>query len=184
MAYDFVRWGIGIGLFVIIMVTLSLITKKKGKSALIASFAAIITVAILLLVPVENFLSGFKSVEKIYSYRHHEKLLTYAECNEGVVCVGQKDATNFVYYCFDKDDGKYKLPNLDGDKVEYRSSKYGVFIFKRFENQMIIITQVKNSEYNGVAFKECSSGYYTYTVIDGNFNYSLLSCSGEKVSLV
>lgn len=184
MAYDIVRWGIGIVLFVAIALILNHVTKNKGKSLLIASFAAIIAVAVLLLVPVENFVYGFPTVEKIYNYRHHEKLLTYAECDEGVLCVGQKDELNFVYYTFEKKDGKYKLPTIGSEDSFFRSSKYGIYTFKRFNNQVIIITQVPNSTYDGKKFEECSLGYYTYTVIDGDFNYSLLYCSGEKVNLV
>ena len=184
MAYDFVRWGLGIVIFVALAIILNHVTKNKGKSILVASFAAIITAAILLLVPVENFVHGFSTVEKIYSYRHHEKLLTYAECDEGVLCVGKKDELNYVYYSFNKKDGKYLLPNIGEEEITYRSSKYGIYIFKRFENKVIIITQVANSSYDGRKFEDCKSGYYTYTVIDGNFNYSLLCCAGEKVKLV
>lgn len=184
MAYDIVRWGVGIVLFVAIALILNHITKNKGKSLLVASFAAIISVAVLLLVPVENYIFGFSSVEKIYSYRHHEKLLTYAECDEGVLCVGKKDEMNYVYYTFDKVDGKYKLPSIGSEDSFFRSSKFGIYTFKRFANQVIIITQVPNSTYDGKKFEECELGYYTYTVIDGDFNYSLLYCSGEMVKLV
>ena len=184
MAYDFVRWGLGIVIFVALSIILSRVTKNKGKSILIASFAGIIIAAALLLLPVENLFSGFQTVEKIYSYRHHEPLLTYAECDEGVLCVGKKDEIDYVYYSFDKENGKYKLPGLDDEKTIYRSSKYGVYIFKRFDDQMLIITQVPNSSYDGKNFEKCSSGYYTYTVIEGNFNYSFLKCSGEQVNLV
>lgn len=184
MAYDFVRWGVAAVVFIVLMVVLSIVLKQKGKAALIASFTAIITFALLLLVPVENFVYGFPTVEKIFNYRYHEKLLTYAECDEGAFCVGQKDENNFVYYTFSKDDKGYKLPSVTGEDTVKRSSQYGVYMLKRFENQMIIVTQAENSEYDGVAFKPCSSGYYSYTVIYGDFNYSLLTCGGEKVKLV
>lgn len=184
MAYDIVRWGIVIVIFIALSIILSIVLKKKGKAILIASFAAIIAFAILLLVPVENFFYSFPSVEKIFSYRYHEKLLTYAECNEGVLCVGQKDDYNFVYYTFGKSDKGYKLQKFNGDDITYRSSKFGVYIFKKFESQIIIITQAADSLYDGKAFKECESGYYYYTVIDGDFSYSHLTCSGERVTLV
>lgn len=185
MAYDFVRWGAAIVIFIALIIILIKITKNKGKSVLISSFAAIITFALLLLVPVENFFYGFKSVEKIYSYRYHEPLLTYAECDEGVLCVGQKDQYNIVYYTFDKDGNKYKIPSLSDDKIIVRSSKYGIYLIKEFENQTLIVTQAKDSQYNGNKFEECKMGYYYYTFIsDGMFNYNLLTCEGEKVQLM
>ena len=184
MAYDFVRWGVAAGIFVIIMIILSVIIKKKGKAALIASFAAIITFAVMLLVPVENFVYSFPTVEKIFGYRYHEKLLTYAECDEGAFCVGQKDENNFVYYSFKKDEKGYKLPTAMGDEIFYFSSKYGIYMMKRFENQIIIVTQAENSEYDGKKFKPCTSGYYFYATVDGEFSYPKLTCDGERVSLV
>ena len=184
MAYDFVRWGVAAGIFVILMIILSITIRKKGKAALVASFAAIITFAVMLLVPVENFVYGFPTVEKIFSYRYHEKLLTYAECDEGVFCIGQKDENNFVYYSFTKDAKGYKLPSLTTDDAVFLSSKFGIYMMKRFENQMIIVTQAENSEYNGAKFEPCSSGYYCYTVVEGEFNYTLLTCDGERVNLV
>ena len=184
MAYDFVRWGIGIVIFVAVAVVLSLITKKKGKSVLIASFAAIMIFAVLLLVPVENFVYGFPTVEKAFSYRYHEKLVSYAECDEGVLCIAQKDENNFNYYTFEKKDGKIKLPKFEGDKIIYRSSKYGVYMFRLFENQVLIVTQVKDSLYDGHEFSECAGGYYYYYAVDDVINYSKLTCLGEKVTLV
>lgn len=184
MAYDFVRWGIAGGIFIILMIVLGIKMKQKVKAGLVASFAAIIIFAILLLVPVENFVYGFPTVEKIYNYRYHEKLLTYAECDEGAFCVGQKDENNFVYYTFDRDEKGYKLPNFEQDDTVKRSSKFGVYMLKRFDNQMIIVTQAENSAYDGVDFKPCSSGYYSYTVVYGEFNYSRLTCGGERVELV
>lgn len=185
MAYDFVRWGVAIVLFAALAVILIKTTKNKAKSILVASFAGIISFAILLLVPIENYVYKFKSVEQIYSYRYHEKLLTYAECDNGVICVGQKDAYNFVYYTFDKDGDKYKLPKINDKKMVVRSSKYGIYMIKQFGEQTLILTQAKDSQYNGNEFKECELGYYYYTFIsDGVFHYNLLTCSGEKVQLM
>ena len=132
----------------------------------------------------EENLVCLPTVEKVYNYRYHEKLLTYAECDEGAFCVGQKDENNFVYYTFSKDEKGYKLPTLNSDDTVKRSSNFGVYMLKRFDNQMLIVTQAENSAYNGVAFKPCSSGYYSYTVVYGEFNYSKLTCCGEKVTLV
>lgn len=183
MAYDFVRWGAAIVIFAVLVFILIKKTKDKGKSILIASFAAIISFAILLLVPVENYFFGFKSVEQIYNYRYHENMITYAECDEGVVCVIQKDAS-IEYRTFGKKDGKYKLPMINDDsKIAQRSSRYGMYLIRIFDNQVLIMTPAKNSCYDGVAFKECKDGYYYYTVIENRFNYSLLTCEGEKVQL-
>lgn len=184
MAYDFVRWGVAAGIFIIIMIILSVTIKKKGKSALIASFSAIIIFAVMLLVPVENFVYGFPTVEKVFSYRYHEKLLTYAECDEGAFCVAQKDDNNFVYYAFSKDEKGYNLPSATGDGIMYFSSKYGIYMMKRFHNQLIIVTQAEDSEYNGEKFSPCSSGYYFFATVDGEFSYPKLTCGGERVELV
>lgn len=184
MAYDFVRWGIGIVIFVAVAVVLSLITKKKGKSILIASFAAIMSFAVLLLVPIENYVYSFKTVEKIFEYRYHETLISYAECDEGVLCIAQKDESNYSYYTFEKVDGKYKLPSFQSDKIIYRSSKYGIYMFKQFGNQYLVVTQAANSLYDGKPFSKCEGGYYYFYVCEDLFNYSKLTCDGETVKLV
>lgn len=184
MAYDFVRWGIGIVIFVAAALILIKVTKNKGKSILIASFAAIMVFAVLLLVPVENFVYKFPTVEKVFSYRYHEKLISYAECDEGVFCIAQKDENNFVYYAFEKEDGKFKLPKFQSDNIIYRSSKYGVYMFKQFENQGLIVTQAANSLYDGKPFKECEGGYYYCYVVENPISYSKLTCDGETVKLV
>lgn len=184
MAYDIVRWVAGILLFFLLIAVLVLFTKKAGKAVLISAFVSVIFVAVSLLVPVENFFYSFNSVEDIFNYRYHEKLLTYAECDEGVVCVGQKDAVSYVYYSFTKDSEGYKLPKNIGSKTVFRSSEHGVYFFEKFENQTIIMTQVLDSAYNGEDFQPCSNGYYSYTVIDGNVDYSALTCKGEKVTLI
>lgn len=184
MIYGLVRWAAGFIVFFLLIAVLSLVIKKTGKAVLISAFAAVITVAVLLVFPVENVLFSFKSVEDIFNYRYHEKLLTYAECDEGVLCVAQKDSVSYVYYSFPKDDEGYKLPKELVSTVVYRSSKSGVYIFRKFENQTLILTQVRDSEYDGNKFTECKRGYYTYTVVDGDVNYSLLTCKGEKVKLV
>lgn len=184
MAYDIVRWGVGLVAFLVFIAILVLFTKKIGKAILISAFASVIMVAVSLLVPVENYFFSFNSVESAYNYRYHEELLTYAECDEGVVCVGKKDAVNFVYYSFTKGDDGYKLPKHLVSKTVFRSSEHGVYLFEKFENQTIIMTQVTDSAYKGEAFKPCSNGYYTFTVIDGELDYSALSRNGEKVRLI
>lgn len=184
MAYDIVRWGVGLVAFLLFIAVLVLFTKKIGKAILISAFAAVIMVAVSLLVPVENYFFGFNSVESAYNYRYHEDLLTYAECDEGVVCVGKKDAVNFVYYSFTKDEEGYKLPKHLVSKTVFRSSEHGVYLFEKFENQTIIMTQVTDSAYKGEAFKPCSNGYYSFTVVDGDVDYSALSRNGEKVKLI
>ena len=184
MIYGLVRWSAGFFIFFLLIAILILVTKKTGKAILISAFTAVITVAVLLIIPVENTIFSFKSVEDVFNYRYHENLLTYAECDEGVLCVAQKDSVSYVYYSFPKDDEGYKLPKELVSTVLYRSSKSGVYIFQKFENQTLILTQVSGSEYDGNAFTECKRGYYTYTVVEGNVNYSLLTCNGEKVKLV
>ena len=184
MIYGLVRWLAGFIVFFLMIAILILVTKKTGKAILISAFTAVITVAVLLVVPVENAFYSFKSVEDVFNYRYHEKLLTYAECDEGLLCVAQKDSVSYVYYSFPKGEEGYKLPKELVSTVMYRSSKSGVYIFRKFENQTLILTQVSGSEYDGNAFTECKRGYYTYTVVDGDFDYSLLTCNGEKVKLV
>lgn len=184
MAYDIVRWGVGLVAFLVFIAVLVLFTKKIGKAILISAFASVIMVAVSLVVPVENYFFSFNSVEAAYNYRYHEDLLAYAECDEGVVCVGKKDAVNFVYYSFTKADDGYKLPKHLVSKTVFRSSEHGVYLFEKFENQTIIMTQVTDSAYKGEAFKPCSNGYYTFTVIDGEVDYSALSRNGEKVRLI
>ncbi|MBQ5591694.1 MAG: hypothetical protein IIU80_01985 [Clostridia bacterium] len=184
MAYDIVRWGVGLIAFLVFIAVLVLFTKKIGKAVLISAFAAVIMVAVSLLIPVENYFFSFNSVESVYNYRYHEDLLTYAECDEGVFCVGQKDAVSFVYYSFTKDDDGYKLPEHLVSKTVFRSSEHGVYLFETFENQTIIMTQVVGSAYKGEEFKPCSNGYYSFTVVDGELDYSALSRDGERVRLI
>lgn len=184
MAYDLIRWGAGVIIFLLFIAVLVLFTKKIGKAILISAFASVIMVAVSLVVPVENLFFSFNSVESAYNYRYHEALLTYAECDEGVVCVGQKDAVNFVYYSFTKDEEGYKLPKHLVSKTIFRSSEHGVYLFEKFENQTIIMTQVTGSAYKGEDFKLCSNGYYSFTVVDGEIDYSALSRNGEKVRLI
>ncbi len=190
MTYDLIRWAVGIVLFFLLIVVLSLITKKKGKSVLISAYTSVILVAVSLVFPIENAFYSFKSVEDIFNYRCHESLLTYAECDEGVVCIAQKDELNSVYYSFNKDARGYKLPNniervmktIKGNS--FRSSDKGVFFFESFNNQTVIITQVLNSAYDGNEFVDCSNGYYKFTVVNGVIDYSLLTCNGERVRLI
>ncbi|MBQ8575432.1 MAG: hypothetical protein IJ447_05225 [Clostridia bacterium] len=184
MAYDIVRWVAGVLLFFLLIAVLVLFVKKAGKAVLIAALTSVSLVAVSLLVPVENFFYSFNSVEDIFNYRYHEKLLTYAECDEGVVCVGQKDAVSYVYYSFTKDSEGYKLPKNLVTKTIFRSSEHGIYLFEKFENQTVIMTQVLDSAYNGEDFSPCSNGYYSYTVVDGNVDYSALTCKGEKVKLI
>lgn len=184
MAYDIVRWVAGALLFFLLIAVLVLFIKKTGKAILISAFISVGLVAVSLLVPVENFFYSFNSVEDIFNYRYHEKLLTYAECDEGVVCVGQKDSISYVYYSFTKDSEGYKLPKNIVSKMIFRSSEHGVYFFEKFENQTVIMTQVLDSAYNGEAFTPCSNGYYSYTVVDGEVDYSALTCKGEKVKLI
>ena len=184
MAYDIVRWGVGLVVFLLIIAVSVLFSKKIGKAILASAFVAVILVAVSLLVPVENYFFSFNSVESAYNYRYHEGLLTYAECDEGVVCVGQKDAVNFVYYSFTKDDDGYKLPRHLVSKIVFRSSEHGVYLFEKFENQTIIMTQVTGSAYKGEEFRLCDNGYYAFTVVDGDVDYSALSRDGERVKLI
>ncbi|MBR3835650.1 MAG: hypothetical protein IKJ69_02530 [Clostridia bacterium] len=184
MAYDIVRWIAGAVIFLLLIAVLVLFTKKTGRAVLIAAFTSVILVAVSLLVPVENYFFSFNSVEDIFNYRYHEDLLTYAECEEGVLCVAQKDALNYAYYSFTRDEEGYKLSkNLVPDTV-FRSSEHGVYFFEKFETRTIIMTQVTGSAYKGENFIPCSNGYYSYTVVDGAVDYSALSCNGEKVKLI
>ncbi len=184
MAYDIVRWGAGLVIFLVLIAILVLFTKKIGKAILVSAFSAVVLVAVSLLVPVENYFFGFNTVEDIYNYRYHEALLTYAECDEGVVCVGRKDSVNTVYYSFQKDEKGYKLPKHLVSKAVFRSSEHGIYFFESFESQTIIMTQVTGSAYKGVDFEPCSHGYYSFTVVDGEIDYSALTCNGEKVKLI
>lgn len=184
MIFNSIRWAAGIFIFFLLLVILMMITKKTGKSALISAFIAVIFVAVSLFVPIENKFYSFVSVEEAFSYRYHEELITYAECDEGALCVARRDEMNYFYYSFPKGDGGYKLPTNVTSKMITRSSAKGVYMFERFENQTIILTQILDSEYNGEAFIPCSNGFYSYTVVDGEVDYSALSCKGEKVKLV
>ncbi len=190
MTYDLIRWAVGIVLFFLLIIVFSLIIKKKAKAVLVAAYTSVILVAVSLVFPIENAFYSFKTVEDIFGYRCHEELLTYAECDEGVVCIAQKDNMNSVYYSFKKDENGYKLPNniervlksVKGNS--FRSSDKGVFFFEAFENQTVIITQALNAAYDGKDFVDCHNGYYTYTVVDGAIDYSVLTCNGERVVLI
>lgn len=184
MIYNSIRWAAGIFIFFLALVILMMITKKTGKSALISAFIAIILVAVSLFVPFENYFYSFPTVEQAFSYRYHEELLTYAECDEGVLCVARRDDMNYFYYSFPKGDEGYKLPKSVTKTTMTRSSVQGVYLFETFESQTIILTQVLDSAYKGEAFTPCKNGYYSYTVIDGAVDYSALTCKGERVSLV
>ena len=184
MLFSIVRWAAGILLFVLFLIIFILTTKKKAKSALISAFISIILVAVSLFIPVENVFCTFGSVEEIFSYRYHEELLSYAECDEGALCVAKRDEMNYFYYSFPKDDEGYKLPTGIVSDIVKRSSAQGIYLFESFESHTIILTQVVGSEYKGEAFKPCTNGYYAYIVTDGEVDYSALSCSGEKVRLV
>lgn len=183
MAYDFVRWGFGLVLFAVLLAVLIIKKKDKAKSALISAFTAIILSALLLFVPIENVFYSFKSAEKIYTYAHHEELVSVAECDEGIVCVGKKDESNYVYYSFNKSSKGYKLPNQLNDNTQFHSSKFGIYIIKQFNEQTIILTQAKDSSYNGEEFKPTDAGYY-YAVIGSPMNFSHLYCGDEQVTLI
>ena len=183
MAYDIIRWICGAVLFVILLTVLCIVSKKKGKAAVTAAFVSIILTAASFLIPVENYICSFTSVEKLFGYRYHEELVTYFECDEGVVCIAERGSGVNVNYCFIKKDGKLTLPFSLVDDTQHRSSKYGVFLIKKFENQSVIFTQVSRTAYDGVEFKDGGVGYY-YFVVDGNFIPSRLTVSGEKVVLV
>lgn len=183
MAYDIVRWIGGAILFAILLTVLCIVSKKKGKAAVTAAFVSIILTAVSFVIPIENYVHPFSSVEKLFAYRYHEELVTYFECDEGVVCIaGRNDGSN-VNYCFEKKGDKLLLPFSLVDDTQHRSSKFGVYLVKKFENQTLVFTQVSDSAYDGNAFAASDSGYYYYTV-DGNFIPSRLTCSGEKVVLV
>ncbi|MBP3441629.1 MAG: hypothetical protein J6L62_02380 [Clostridia bacterium] len=184
MIFNSIRWAVGIFIFFLLLVILMMVTKKTGKSALISAFVAVILVAVSSFVPVENYFYSFADVEQAFSYRYHEELITYAECDEGALCVSRRDEMNYFYYSLPKDSEGYKLPNNVTSKMITRSSAKGVYMFEKFENQTIILTQILDSEYNGEPFVPCSNGYYTYTVVDGDVDYTALSCAGEKVKLV
>ena len=184
MIFNSIRWAAGIFLFFLLLVILMMITKKTGKSALISAFVAVILVAVSLFVPAENYFYSFTDVEQAFSYRYHEELITYAECDEGALCVARRDEMNYFYYSFPKESDGYKLPKNVMSKMVTRSSAKGVFMFEKFENQTIILTQVLDAEYKGEAFLPCSNGYYSFTVVDGDVDYTALSCAGEKIKLV
>ncbi|MBQ7548487.1 MAG: hypothetical protein IJT03_02150 [Clostridia bacterium] len=181
MAYDLARWGLGLLIFIILLIIVLVTSKKKGRDIMISLFVSIIISSSLLLYPVENHLYSFKSVEQIYNYRHHEDLVTYAECDYGVLTVGADASSDTVYYAFSKDEKGYHL--LQSDNITYRSSKYGIYIIKSFGPQMIILTKINNSAYNGEPFKSAGHDYF-YTVIDKDADLSLLTYAGMGVSLV
>lgn len=184
MAFNYIRWAAGVFLFFLILVILMMITKKTGKSVLISAFTAIIIVAVSFFIPIENYFRSFPTVEEAFSYRYHEELLTYAECDEGALCVARRDDMHYFYYAFTRDDEGYKLPKSLIKTTVTRSSVQGVYLFEKFESKTIIMTQVLDSAYKGEAFQPCRNGYYSYTVIDGEVDYSALTCKGEKVLLV
>lgn len=184
MAYDIVRWIAGTLIFFLLIAILVLFTKKMGKAILASATIAVTLVAVSLFVPVENYFLSFSTVEDIFNYRYHESLLTYAECDEGVLCVAQKDAINYTYYSFTRDAEGYKLSKNLIPNAVIRSSAHGIYLFEKFENQTIIMTQVLDSAYKGESFTPCSNGYYSYTVVDGIVDYSALTCKGEKVKLI
>lgn len=184
MIFNSIRWAAGIFLFFLFLVILMMITKKTGKSILASAFIAIILVAVSLFIPVENYFYSFPTVEEAFSYRYHEELLTYAECEEGALCVARRDEMNYFYYSFPRESDGYKLPKHITSKTVTRSSARGIYMFEKFDSCTIILTQVLDSEYKGEAFLPCSNGYYSYTVVDGDVDYNALSCAGEKVNLV
>lgn len=187
MAYDIIRWVCGVVLFAVLLSVMCIIAKKNGKktgkSAVTAAFASIIITAVCFFIPIENVVHPFSSVEDIFSYRYHEELLTYFQCDEGVICIaGRTDGSN-INYCFEKRDGKYYLPFTLVDDTQRRSSIHGIFIIKSFDTQTIVFTQVGGTEYDGESFIDGGMGY-SYFVIDGKFNPSCLTCDGEKIQLV
>lgn len=183
MAYDIIRWIGGAVLFAILVTVLCIVSKKKGKAVITAAFTSIILTAVSFVVPLENYIHPFDSVEKLFAYRYHEELVTYFECDEGIVCIAERNNGSNVNYCFDKDGKKLLLPFSLVDDTQHRSSKFGVYLMKKFENQTLIFTQVDDSQYDGKAFSDGGMGYY-YFVVDGNFIPARLTCSGEKVVLV
>lgn len=184
MFFITMRLAAGVFVFFLALVIFMMITKKTGKSVLISAFAAIICFAVLLFVPVENSFRSFDTVEQAFVYRYHEELLTYAECDEGALCVAVRDEMNYFYYSFPRGEDGYKLPKKLTQTTVMRSSPQGVYLFEKFDKQTIILTKVLDSAYNGEAFKPCVNGYYSYTVVEGEVDYSALTCKGEKVSLV
>lgn len=183
MAYDIFRWALGAIVFVIVFVVMAKITKNKGKSALTGAFTALILAGVLFLMPVENFFYSFDTIEKAYAYKHHEELITYVECDEGALCIGQKPDGSFICYTMVKSPDGYKLPQGLNEKIKNRSSKFGIFIFKKFEKQSIILTQVRGVCYDGKEFSDNGSGYYYY-VVDGNVINSKLTINEERVTLI
>jgi hypothetical protein len=183
MAYDIIRWICGAVLFVILLVVLCFALKKKGKGVVTAAFISIILTAASFLVPVENYICNFTSVEKLFAYRYNEELVTYFECDEGVICIAERSSGVNVNYCFKKDGDRLLLPFSLVDNTQHKSSKYGVFLVKTFDNQSIIFTQISGTEYNGEAFQDGGMGYY-YFVVNGKFIPSYLTYSGEEIVLV
>lgn len=184
MAYDIVRWICGVVLFAVILIVLCLAFKqKKAKAAVTAAFTAIILTAISFFVPFENYFYNFSSVKKIYEYKHHEPLLTYFQGNEGVVCIAERNDGSNINYYFEKKQDKYIIPFSITDNTQRRSSRYGIFMIKKFKNETIIYTQVSDAEYNGEKFESGGMGYY-YFIIDDGFIQSKLTCDGEKINLV
>ena len=184
MIFNSIRWGVGIFIFFLLLVIFMMITKKTAKSALASAIVSILLVAVSLFVPVENYFYSFQTIEQAFAYRYHEELLTFAECDEGAICVGRRDTMNYYYYSFPRTDEGYKLPGGKTNSLVARSSAKGVYLFERFENQTLIITQVSNSEYNGEPFLPCENGYYSYTIVEGDADYSALTCEGKKIQLV
>lgn len=188
MTYDLVRWGFGLVLFIILTVTICLITKKRGKlqvgkTVIVSAFTAIIISAALLLFPVENAFFSFKSVEDAYKYKHHEDLITYGESEQGALCIGQKKDGSFVCYSIIKEGNDYKLPGGVDEDIRHRSSKYGYFLIKNFGQKTVIITQVADCEYKEQKFIPLDNGFF-YAEIDSPFLESYLTNNGERIILV
>jgi len=183
MTYDIVRWAFGLILFIVMMIIMIKITKNKGKSIVSAACTALVISGVLLLIPVENYFYSFCSVEKAYNYKHHEALISYVECDEGVLCIGQKTDGSFICYTLEKSEKGYKLPQGLNEKIRNHSSKFGIFIFKQFDNQSLILTQVRGSKYDGKDFVDNGDGYY-YFIVDGKIINSCIGVGSEKVTLV
>lgn len=182
MAYDLIRWGFGAILFAVLSLILVRVTGKKGKSLLISSFAAIIISAVLLIFPFENLFYSFPSVETIFNYRHHENFVAAAECDSGVLAIGQnKDGEN-VYYTFKKDDKGYKLD--EKNDITIRSSTNGIFIFADFGNNSIILTYAPDPKYDNNDFTPLYNGVQYYALNEFELSPSKLTSQGEKVNLV
>ena len=188
MTYDLVRWGFGLLLFIILAVTICLITKKKGnlqigKTIIISAFTSIIIAAALLLFPVENLFFSFKSVEDAYKYKHHEDLITYGLSEQGALCIGQKNDGSFVCYSIIKEGDKYMLPGGVDEDIRHRSSHYGYFLIKNFGQKTVIITQVSGCAYKEQDFVALDNGFF-YAEIDSPFLENHLTNNGERIVLV